>query len=536
VSGWQSSLTGFRVLLLALMLAIFAFYWWTANTSYFPLKVGAGVQDRYNLLTDGFLHGQLSLRVEPPAGLLALPNPYDPVANQPYQNMAYGGSAPGFYHDVSLYKGGFYLYFGPTPVVTLFAPFRVLGLGPISEALAVFVYSCVGLLFALLLLRFLVGRYVPETPRWAKLLGTLAVAAGGALPFLLRWATTHEVAISAGFAFLFAALYLFATGALGARPSLRRMALGSLCLGLSLGARPNLVLAVAVPLVLWVSLARRDHLSGGWARLRPALALLGPLLTCGVLLLAYNKLRFDSFTEFGQAYQLGGADPATLMSYKLANMAPGLYFLLLAPSRLTHAFPYFHLPPPPNYPGRLPSSTYGYGIEMTGGLLSNVPVTLGVLALPLLWRRRTVSREAALVTGGLLTIGLLTTAVVSFANPGVSMRYEVDFATTVVVGALMCWFAMLRATRANRTSYTLASTALIVLAVWGILYGVAIGFTGYYDALRVLHPHTYNSLAHYLRPVPTVLFIILVCAAWRLFGERGGDRSGNAGIRDLRQP
>jgi hypothetical protein len=138
MSGWRSRVTGFRVLLAALLLGIFAFYWWTANTSYYPPKVGPNVEDRYNLLTDGFTHGQLSFRVQPPSGLLALENPYDPVANLPYR----AGDAG--YHDVSLYKGRFYLYFGPTPVVTLFAPFRVLGLGHISESFAVLLYSWTG--------------------------------------------------------------------------------------------------------------------------------------------------------------------------------------------------------------------------------------------------------------------------------------------------------------------------------------------------------------------------------------------------------
>jgi hypothetical protein len=350
MSGWRSRFTGFRVLLAALLLGIFAFYWWTANTSYYPPKVGPNVEDRYNLLTDGFTHGQLSFRVQPPSGLLALENPYDPVANLPYR----AGDAG--YHDVSLYKGRFYLYFGPTPVVTLFAPFRVLGLGHISESFAVLLYSWTGLLFALLLLRFLVHRYVPETPGWAKVLGTLSVAAGGALPFLLRVPTTYEVAISAGFAFLFAAFYLFATGALGVRPSLLRLSLGSLCLGLSIGARPDLVLAVAAPLGLWVYLTRTNRLGAGWSKLKPAFALLGPFVACGVLLLVYNKLRFDWFTQFGQRYQLAGIDPTMVRSYRLAYLVPGLYFLFVAPARLTHAFPYFHLPSSVDYPGKPPST------------------------------------------------------------------------------------------------------------------------------------------------------------------------------------
>jgi hypothetical protein len=369
---------------------------------------------------------------------------------------------------------------------------------------------------------------VPETPSWAKLLATLAVAAGGALPFLLRRPTTYEVAISAAFAFLFAAFYLLATGTLGARLSLWRMAVGSLCLGLSVGARADLALAIAVPLALWAWLAHTSRLGNDWSKVKTALALVGPVLLCGVLVLVYNKLRFESFTEFGQRYALTGRIQPP--SYKLEYLAPGLYFLLVAPARLTFAFPFFHLPPPPNYPGKLPTS--GYTVELAGGLLSNVPLTLGGLALPLLRHRGTLAKEAAYLTGALLALGLLTAALISFANTGfVTMRYEVDFATIVVVGALMCWFATLQAARVSRRAYSLASAALVVFALWGILYGVAISFD-YYDQFRQLHPQTYDSLARFFRPVPTLLFILgFICAAWLLVGGRD-DGEADAGLTD----
>src|SRR5262249_46036284 len=68
----------------------------------------------YPLLTDAFRAGQTSLRVQPPAALLALPDPFDPVANASLR-----------LHDASLYHGKYYLYFGPTPALVLFLPYKV---------------------------------------------------------------------------------------------------------------------------------------------------------------------------------------------------------------------------------------------------------------------------------------------------------------------------------------------------------------------------------------------------------------------------
>jgi hypothetical protein len=60
----------------------------------------------YALLTYAFLAGKTSLPVEPDARLLALPDPYRPAA--PYRIQ-----------DASLYKGKYYIYFGPTPAIIL---------------------------------------------------------------------------------------------------------------------------------------------------------------------------------------------------------------------------------------------------------------------------------------------------------------------------------------------------------------------------------------------------------------------------------
>src|SRR3984893_16414151 len=62
----------------------------------------------YDMLADAFLHGQTHLLVEPDPRLLELPDPYDPIANMRYR-----------LHDLSLYQGKYYLYWGPVPGLLL---------------------------------------------------------------------------------------------------------------------------------------------------------------------------------------------------------------------------------------------------------------------------------------------------------------------------------------------------------------------------------------------------------------------------------
>ena len=67
------------------------------------------ISSYYDSLASSFSQRHLYLEINPDPALLALPNPYDP-------NARTGIDYP---QDVSLYKGKFYLYFGPTPALIL---------------------------------------------------------------------------------------------------------------------------------------------------------------------------------------------------------------------------------------------------------------------------------------------------------------------------------------------------------------------------------------------------------------------------------
>lgn len=478
------------VVLLALLSVVFAFYLWTASSSGNPIRFQDNATDYFNLQSDAYLDGDLALPVDPRPELLALPNPYDPVANAPYR-----------VHDLALYQGEYFLPWGPTPTVTLFMPFRLLPFGDMPENLAVVLFAFAGLILSLLTLRFLVRRFFPATPSWIVLVGGAALAFGNVAPFVLRRPAVYEVAISSGYCFSSAALYLLLSGALSTRPSPLRLGLGSLSLGLALGARPNLVVAGLGVVAIWVYLAsRRRALT--WVR--GAFILFAPVTVCGALLLLHNHARFDKPTEFGLTYQLAGVETREKETFEAEYVIPGLYFYVLAPARLSLDFPYFHLPPPPGYPGDVPS---GYdGVEITGGLLPTLPIVLFLLPLAALaaGRRLPLGREVAGVIAGLALVGAAIVLTLSWALWGTTMRYEMDFASFLLLAALLAWLALLWHRRASSTGHRLLAAAGTVLVAWGALVGVAISMTGYYDNLRAGQPGTYRALERFFSPLPTL--------------------------------
>ena len=121
----------------------------------------------------------------------------------------------------------------------------------------------------------------------------VAVALANTAPFVLRRPAIYEQALTAGYCFSAAASLAVGVGVYGERRSLRRIGLGSLCVGLAAGCRPNLG-----------ELPRRRAAPGagptlwraGGPGLRSAAIVLGPFAACIVVLGIYNVARFGSLS------------------------------------------------------------------------------------------------------------------------------------------------------------------------------------------------------------------------------------------------
>ncbi|MBV9336571.1 MAG: hypothetical protein JO243_11835 [Solirubrobacterales bacterium] len=490
---------------IVLVLAL-AFYMWTA-TSTFPFTFASVDQDVYNQLTTAFLHGHTYLPVTVPQGLLHLPDPYDPA-----QNAAYNAA----YHDLVLYHGHFYSQWGPTPVLTLFAPFRITGLR-MSESFAVALYAFLGLVCSVLLLRALLTRLVPTAPRWVLPVSVVGLALTNTLPFLLRRPIQYEVAISSGYCFEMAGLWLMVTSVLGHGLRRWRMIAGSLCLGLAMGGRPTLAVggAVAVVAALW-ELKRRNGTYGvrpNREMLKLLTYALGPFVLCGLLIAWYNHVRFGGFTNFGERYELAGIDQTKVPFYRLSSVLPGLFTYLLLPAHFALTFPHAFLQTAANDPFALPRGYTGSPqlpyAEPTGGVFTTMPITLLLLGIPVMWwQRRAGERRPLVAAAGLATLGLVIVTLVSWALFGTTERYEVDFVSFLLIPAFLVWAMILARVRPRTVARRAWAVVGVVLTLIGAAIGTAISFTGYYDYLRIEHPATFNTLEDVTAPLATVATMV----------------------------
>lgn len=288
--------------------------------------------DYYGLQTAGFRAGHLYAAIEPNPLLLALPDPYDPVANAPYR-----------IHDMSLYRGHYYLYFGVAPVLLLFWPVAKLTGLYVTERAATAVF-CTGAAWAgIALLAAVRRRYFPAASSLALLAGCVCLAFATPVILLVQAPEFYQVAISCAIfmqVLTLGAIYLSMHSR--ARP-LAWMAAAGLFFGLSIASRPNYLascLILAVPALRYARAnapSREDR-----ARfLAKALAFtLLPTAVCGVGLLAYNWERFGSATEFGMHYQLGGEEFTQLKAMSVAYLLPHAAYYLFNPALWQSYFPF----------------------------------------------------------------------------------------------------------------------------------------------------------------------------------------------------
>jgi hypothetical protein len=427
---------------IASAIVVFVFYVWLVSGGQWTSW--PTYSDYYQRLADAFRHGQTYLLEQPHPALLAMPDPYDPVANRALA-----------LHDASLFRCRYYLYWGPVPAV-LVAVANVITCGArIPDQLLVFTFCCGTVLAAAVLLTRIRRRHFPTTPPWTTALGVLAVGLASPTPFNLSRPMVYEASIHAAQCFIVAGV-LFATVALGDERR-RRWAIfaAAACLALATGSRASMSLAVVgvAGCVAWK--LRRNVLDVS------VLAL--PLVSAAVALGAYNHARFGSPFEPGIRYQLAGFNSpreyGRLASAR--NVLPNLmtYCLELAPE--AELFPYLRKPRgelvgAADYVRR-PVQRVGRSVPV--GTLLAAPMVL-FAAVPLFVGRREISWHATML-GVCVVLAAVPSLLLTPTSQ--SMRYQADWAPALMILATIgVWAGLKRFEERGDVRRAILAAALIL--------------------------------------------------------------------------
>ena len=481
-----------RTLLLTLSVILLV-YLWTGTKGHFEFRGRGYTVAYYYLQSTAFLKGQLHLPIRTPRGLLELEDPYDPKANEKYrmQNI----------HDLSLYKNKLYMYFGPTPVITLYLPFRLLINPVVHDAFAVMFFMYGALIWAALLLTHIRNKYFKNLPYWILLTSISVIGFTNVGLCILRRPSSYEIATACGCFFLTGAIYWLVRAIDKPREKPWLLALGSLFIGLAIGARPNLTLAAASLLLTGLILFKHKSSLSKKAIINSTLALVLPISACIALLMLYNYLRFDDMFQTGYSYQLR-VRPSLPPSFR--SFLPNLnHYLFLLP-KIDSVFPFVHLvlwKTPPHIP-----QTY----ERVVGMIPTNPFVLLLLISPYLYLNfGSANKKTAVLFPkkefALVFIPSILLMLFIFTYPFVNLRYVTDFSTLLLLSTSIVWFYFDSQLNTNVRLRNILRRIGIVLATVSIIFGLAVSIEGLYFGLKRQNPGLYKNMDLFFKPISLLL-------------------------------
>jgi hypothetical protein len=450
--------------------------------------------DYYYELARAFWHGQLNLLIKPDPELLALSDPYD------YESRAHI-SHP---WDVSLFNGKFYLYWGPAPAIIL-AIVRIFYTARIGDEILVFSFLSGAFIFASLLILQFHKRLFPELRWWSVVPGILMAGLVNPLPWILNRPGIYEAAIAGGQFFLIAGLFF---GFLAIETEKHRsifLIIACSSWALAIGSRVNLAIVV-IFLIGMVALYLLHNSVKYKDKLYSILAISIPFAIGLIGLGLYNKLRFGSWFDVGNRYQLGGQ-----------NILPNLHNYLLNPFRTLSVFPYIK----PNWGGKyifFPINTplYYYSEQITGLLPSAPYVVLAVIpVIFIIWKCWQYKKEngaellsnqsyfseriliwmSVSLTGAVLMV-FSTTLLLLWGT----MRYMADMVILATLTSTMGFFIGLTFLKNHNGWRKLFILFALMITVASIIISLLLAITGYDSRFEKLNPLLFEFLTRLLTP------------------------------------
>jgi tetratricopeptide (TPR) repeat protein len=247
-----------------------------------------------------------------------------------------------------------------------------------------------------------------------------------------------------------------------ARRGWRWLAAGSLAYGLALGARPSLLFGAVI---LLVPVAR------AWRMKRPVwpllLAAAGPIVVVGLGLLLYNVLRFGNPLEFGENYQL---PPAMNQHFSPRYLWFNFRISFLDPANWSGIFPFVDDITAPSQPSGYFDRTNPFGV------LTNIPLVWLALAAPLAWRRRSAEDRSVLrwFLGAVALFFGMCALTICLYN-AMSLRYELEFASPLLLLAVIGFLALERALAAQPVWRRAARCGWVLLLVFSVAFNLFAG-------------------------------------------------------------
>ena len=402
----------------------------------FTLKTGNQITKE---LVDAFRAGQVHLLIEPTDELLALENPYD-------WSVRLEEKIPALW-DHLLYEGKYYSYYGIAPVLLLFLPYNLITGFYFPTPEAVLIFGVIGIIFLSLLFMEIIKRFFPRIPLGFAICSLLILQLCSGIMYCFCSPLFYEIAQASGFAFTMMGLYFLVRSGVVGKGRISRVSLcaSSFCLATAVLCRPTLALYCVVALI-FIAFGFFKNLrtarDEGKKPLSSSVGYLASALVCfaviGSIQMAYNYMRFGSILDFGIQYSLTIND-FTRSQYHTDFVAIGFWNFLFAFPIVRPEFPFV-------FSNFSTLDVNGYYFVANGnaiGLLWRaLPMFAYFLAIKAYRRLDKSVRRPALAI--LLPTCIIAPFIIIFSiwESGYGVRYSVDFAVQMIIGALMIIYTL----------------------------------------------------------------------------------------------
>jgi len=433
--------------------------------------------DYYVRQAEGFLRGHLSLAATPDARLLTMRDPWDFNARQEL-NVEY-------LWDASYYRGRYYLYFTPLPVLLFYIPHRLIARGYPSDQFAATFFSA----WAFVMAAWFVWRALANRKRFVPLWLWIAfIGIGNLIAFSLSDVRVYEVAVLCGVAM--SATWAWALLRFLEKPTVRRAVWIGVWLALAIASRPNLaVLLLPTAMAMWRHRSVRVVIAAG-----------APLFVVACALAVFNYARFGRAFESGISYQMTFLRMRGVALCSLCSLQEltrffdnALEYQFWTPMVWTK-FPFVEalgarFDPDVSFPGQ---SEQVVGVAVIMPLVMIGTAFAALLALARMRDDPAAVAARSIFAGAWLILLSLSTCWWIVA------RYSLDFMTLMALATPVCIELGLGMLEGWRVATMPLRIGFVTLALYSILFGALMGFDGRTGAFRRINPKMYAKVGSIL--------------------------------------
>lgn len=381
-------------------------------------------------LVDSFLKGQVSILEKPTDAFLTIKDPYVPA------NRA------GYYYlwDHVFYNNQYYSYYGITPVIFVFLPFKVLTGYYLYDGHAVLIFSLITTLFLSLTYFKLIKKKFENLPLFLQISGFIILFMScGILSNIVRPAF-YEVATSCAFLCMSIALYHFVTSnILTDKNNIKtnHLLFSSIWLSLAVLARATYALyAICAVIILAITFMQIKKNLNSKQMSNYILKSIIPFVVIGSIQCIYNYLRFGNILEFGIKYSLTIND-FTKTKFHASLGFNSFYNFLFAFPTLSDSL-YFVKPNALTFGS---SGYYFFETYSAIGLFNRVPILYMLFYLPFMKTDMKIKDKLIFTLKYILPCVIMPLLLVILTwESGFAIRYYSDFAPLMLLFILFIFF------------------------------------------------------------------------------------------------